>query len=575
MSFIDWQAAALPSVIQGQNTQNATSQLELMQKQRALQALHGVNLSDQSSVGGALNGLTSLGMADQAKALLDLSNQRAITSQSVPLATSAIGLAQGKINAAAQTGQQASPSSDQAPDLDAGHRQILQQGADAVNDLLSYDDPTLRAAAADVYRQKFAKMGLPQQNVDEVLGDLSDVGLKAHEKFLTAAANGDATAQHPTGYAASQALLNSDPIYRNAEGTLTGPMADPTVQAALKQYGGLDLGPGIEQALNETAPGRQQAAGAAFAAPAAEASARGTAIGSGSVGSPPVAGSRLTFDAQGQPDAWILPDGTTQAIQQAAGAQAGGTAAVTARYTPVTVPTGVPGQTKTESAAQFAGNPPAVSATAAQSAGAVGGAQANTEQATNFENYSAGYNQRKANLENLRQSAGDISTGPQSTFWGHIGALASEYGIKTPLAPTANQAAAYEEVKKMAQSVLSQQKDALGLPNTNQSVTLATGATPNEQTSPLGLQRLAGVLEGNEDYINATRQAWEKWKAQGHGYETYQQFVPQFLQTFHPQVFQAQYLDAPQQAKVRQQFGPARFDAETAAAKRLGFLGGQ
>jgi hypothetical protein len=572
MSFIDWNAAALPSQIQGQNTQNQQAQLNLMQQQRGLRALHGVNIGDPNSVQSALSGLAGLGMADQAKALLDLSNQRAISSKAVPLATSAIGLAQKQVDAANQGGTAPDASSDQQqPDLDAAHRQIMQQGADATKDLLSYDDPTLRAAAADVYKQKFAKMGIPQQNLDEVFGDLSDKGLKAHADYLTAAASGDTTAPHPTGYAASQALLNSDPIYRNAEGTLTGSMANPLVQAAVGKYAGLDLGPGMQQALEETAPGRNQAAAAAFAQPTSEATARGGAIGAGSVGSPPVSGARLTFNAQGQPDAWILPNGTTQAIQGASQASAAGGA----HFAPVNVSTGVPGQTRTETTEQLAQGGPATSATGAQTTGALGGAAANVEQATNFENYSAGYNTRKANLENLRLAATDISTGPQSTFWGRLGSLAAEYGIKTPLAPTANQAAAYEEVQKMAQSVLAQQKDTLGLPNTNQSVTLATGATPHESTSPLGLQRLAGVLEGNEDYINATRQAWDTWKAHGNGYETFQQFVPQFMQTFHPQVFQAQYLDGPERAKVRQQVGPARFDAEAAAAKRLGYLAGQ
>lgn len=263
MSFIDWNAAALPAQIAGQQTQNQNAQLDLVNKNRALNALRGVNLSDQGSVSNALNGLAQLGMADQGKAMLDLANQRAITSKSVPLATSAIDLAQGKINAA---GQGQAPSSDQEPPtLDAAHRQILQQGADATQDLLNTPDPAARAQKAAAYKQQFSQMNIPQQNIDEVLGDLSDQGLTQHHTYLAAAAGGDTTAQHPTGYAASHALLNSDPIYRNAEGTLTGPLADPTVQAALKQYGGLDLGPGMQQALDETQPERTQAANAALA----------------------------------------------------------------------------------------------------------------------------------------------------------------------------------------------------------------------------------------------------------------------------------------------------------------------
>jgi hypothetical protein len=269
MSFTDWSLAPQPqSPLQQQ--QALSAQQDNLQRLRGLSALRGVDLGDQNSVGSALNGLAQLGMADQAKGLLDLSNQRTISSKAVPLATSAIGLAQSKIDAASQ------PSASQPPDLDAAHRQILQQGADAVNDLLNTADPAQRATKAAAYKQQFAQQGIPQANIDEVLGDLSDQGLQAHEKYLTAAAGGDASAPHPTGYAASQALLNSDPMYRNAEGVLTGPMADPTVQAALKQYGNLDLGPGINQALEETGPGRTQAAAAAFAPTVAAATTTAT-----------------------------------------------------------------------------------------------------------------------------------------------------------------------------------------------------------------------------------------------------------------------------------------------------------
>ena len=210
-----------------------------------------------------------------------------------------------------------------------------------------------------------------------IFGDLSDQGLAAHEAFLTGSANGDTTIPHPTGYAASQALLNSDPIYRNAQRELTGPMADATTQGVLAKYAGIDLAPGFARDLDITSPARTQAAQAAFTPTISQAGAAGAAAGAGSVGSPPVAGARLTFNAQGQPDAWILPNGTTQAISATAGAQAGAVAGAQAPYQDVSVPTGIPGQIKVESRAQFAGQPPAVSATAAQTAGAQGGAQAN------------------------------------------------------------------------------------------------------------------------------------------------------------------------------------------------------
>ena len=560
MSFIDWNAAAIPSQVQGQQLQNAGTQLEQVQKLRALNALRGVDLGNPNSVGSALNGLTSLGMVDQAKALTDLAQTRAINSASLPVVQSALSEAQSSMQ---PEGQQS--------DLDAQHRQILQQGADAVNDLLNTADPTQRATKAAAYKQKFAQMGLPQANIDEVLGDLSDQGLKQHEAFLTAAANGQ-EADHPTGYAASQNVFNANnPGGSEAAQTLQGHLANPIVQAALAKAG-IDVSPGINQAISITGPARAAAASAPY-----------TATEVKGPNNEPVTMSAANFAAgQAQPGARPIIGASPGQVQ----AQ---TSAAQAPYQAVNLPPGPGGQPRMESAAEFAqgrGAPtqqgqiqgpitaqPIEGPTIAQGAGLAGGAEASINAATSFENYSNGYKTRKANLDNLRLAARDISTGPNAPFWGHIGALAAEYGIKTPLTPTTDQTAAYEEVQKMAQSVLAQQKDTLGLPNTNQSVNLATGATPHENTSPLGLQRLAGVLEGNEDYINATRQAWDTWKQSGHGYETFQEFVPQFMRMFDPRVFQAQYLDPSAATKVERNI--PNYAAQVKVAKRLGYIAGQ
>lgn len=574
MSFIDWNAAALPSEIQGQNTQNQQAAFNLQQQQRAVNALRGINVGDQGSVTAGINALAGLGMIDQAKAVTDLAQQRGINTSVLPAIQNAGQLAALKTEQALSQaqGQQAPPtqqtSDGQQPDLDGAHRQILQQGADAVNDLLSYDDPTLRAAAADIYRQKFQQMGIPQQNIDEVLGDLSTTGLQAHEKFLTAAAQGDTGVAHPTGYAASQALLNSDPIYRNAQGELTGPLADATTQGLLAKYGGIDLGPGFARDLEVTAPARAQAAAAAFTPTISETGARASAIGSGSVGSPPVAGARLTFDAQGQPDAWILPNGTTQAIQRTAQAGANITTAPAGGHV-VTDAQGNPtGVAPTGGYAQTAGG------LAAGVTGAQGGAAANVAAANNFETVGAGAVARKGNLDNLRQEAGEFTSGPQSPFWAHLGALAEEYNLPAPgPIPKGDAVAAQAAFTKMATTILGQQRAALGLPATDQSTSITQGATPNDTLTAKGIQRVTGILEGNEDYLNAGYQAWTQWKNSGHGYETFQQFLPQWNKMFNPRIFQAQYMTPAEAAKVKASI--PNYDAQVKVAQRLGYLGGQ
>ena len=511
MSFIDWSLAAQPQSPLAQQQANA-AEVQNIQQQRALRALHGINVGNQASVQGGINALTGLGMTDQAKVLTDLAQTRAVNTAALPVTQAGLALAGQKIAQASQSSDQ--PQDDQQPDHDGAHRQILQQGADAVNDLLNYKDQPLRAAAADVYRKKFADMGIPQKNIDEVFGDLSDEGLKKHEAFLTAAAGGDASAEHPTGYAASQALLNSDPIYRNSEGQLTGPMADPLVQGVLAKYAGIDVGPGLSRAAEITAPARGQAATAAFAGTNAYATTAATNIANFNT-EPAVARAVSKATAEG------TQAGTTQTIHMDDGSTKYGVLDRRADGTPYMIPLegGSPQGTAAPSGPQ-PGSPGI-----ARGAGIAGTADASIKAATAFEDYSNGYKIRKANLDNLRQAASDISTGPQSPFWGGVGRFAAEYGIKTPFTPTANQAAAYDELHKMAISVAAQQSEALHLPNTNQGLDISTGATPNERNSPLGIKRLAGVLEGGEDYINATRQAWETFKSQGHTGETYNQWL--------------------------------------------------
>lgn len=339
MSFIDWNVAQAPeqnlTEVPQQVQKSALAGYQLGQTGAAYKALRGVNLSDPNSVQSALSGLTSVGAIDQAKALTDLAYTRGVNQAKLPVVQGALGVAQQAIaqETAQQSGQQsAPPAAPPQPGLTDQQTQamqgVYQKGADAVNDLLSYKDPVLRSAAAATYRNQFIQSGAPPQEVDEVLGDLSDTGLQAHEKWLTAMASGQGGVNHPTGFAASQALLNSDPAYRSAEGVLTGPYANPSVQLGL-QAAGLNTPDAVNQALTFTSPARSDAANAAFAPTVAETSARGSAIGSGSVGSPPAPGARLTFDAQGNPDAWILPNGTTQAIEKASQAGAQGSANIT------------------------------------------------------------------------------------------------------------------------------------------------------------------------------------------------------------------------------------------------------
>lgn len=540
MSFIDWDAAEIPAKVQGEQNANNTTQLEQLQKQRALSALRGIDIGDQGSVQRGINALTGLGMADQATALTNLAQTRALNTASLPVATNALGMANDKISAA----REASSEPDQ-PDIDAQHRQILQQGADATKDLLSYDDPALRAAAAAVYKDKFLKMGLPEQNIDEVLGDLSDQGLQAHEKFLTAAANGDTSVPHPTGYAATQSLLNSDPIYRNAQGQLTGPLADPLVQGVLSKYAGIDMGPGLSRAAEVTAPARAQAAGAAFAPVTSEASARGSAIGAGSVGSPPVAGARLTFDAQGQPDAWILPNGTTQAIQRTA--QAG-----------ANITTAPPGGHVTSDAS---GNPTGVAPTtgyadtAASTAATVGAAgvsgpaaaqqlQADRQAASNAQ-------AQMIPLRKVYDLLPTTNTGPgvQATN-GWRSFLHSQLPILDKLIPGFDErtldTAKTDELRKYMVQIAGAQAAQYGQ-GTNEKLAVAASGNPNIDMSNLASR---DVTRMNIALLRAQEAKTAAFDQTGLPQTAYPQWATQYARTVDPRAFMLDLLSAPERASV-------------------------
>jgi hypothetical protein len=152
-----------------------------------------------------------------------------------------------------------------------------------------------------------------------------------------------------------------------------------------------------------------------------------------------------------------------------------------------------------------------------------------------------------------------------------VGALASEYGLPAvgPI-PKGDAVAAQAEFRKVATTILGQQRQALGLPATDQSTSITTGATPNDTLTAKGIARVTGILEGNEDYINAGYQAWTAWKNAGHGYETFQQFLPQWNKAFDPRVFQAQYMTPDEQAKVKATI--PNYDTQVKVAKRLGYI---
>ncbi len=199
---------------------SALKGLDIGQRRAGINALRGINFDDPSTVNRALNASAQAGLLDQANAVttVGLARRQAQTTRS------ALDLADEGIQAEA----------DKTP----AHLKLMQDGANAVHTLLGITDPAERKAQPDKYAQEFQQRHVPPQNIAEIIGDLSDDGLKAHGAFLTAAAQGQELPDHPTGYGASRTILD-DPIYAQARDQLTGPFAHPIVQAALARGGRL------------------------------------------------------------------------------------------------------------------------------------------------------------------------------------------------------------------------------------------------------------------------------------------------------------------------------------------------
>ena len=330
MSNIDWGILQTSAADQAQQQQANALQRENLQQNRGLNALRGINLNDPNSVQNGVNALTGLGLADQASALTNLAQTRFQNQTFNPILSA--GAKQGL-----ESLDRGQSSDQQQPDLDAAHKQILQDGADAVSSVLEQTDPALRAAAAATARHQLeAKYPtIPKENFDEIFGDLSDQGLQQHQAYLQSVANGE-DAEHPTGHAASRSVFDANnPGGDQARQILSGALMNPVVQGVFEKAG-IPLSSGINQAIAVTGPARSAAASAPYTPVTVE----------GPQGQQESMSAANFASGQAQPDA--------QAIQGATPyAKSAQTAAAGAPYQTVTT-TGPQGQSQTESAAQFA-----------------------------------------------------------------------------------------------------------------------------------------------------------------------------------------------------------------------------
>lgn len=343
MSFIDWSAAALPSQIQGQNLQNQNAQLDLVNKNRALNALRGVNLSDQGSVQNALNGAVQSGNVGLAKATSELAQSRAVNQANLPNIQGLAGIFGTRIAkmGGAQPDPQQSQSGQPTPQQLQQAQGTLQAAGEAIARVKAAP-PEQRSQILDQEAQQFqvsgldpAAIGAVKQHLadsdfsDESLDDLTNHYAEHAQNYGTMAAGGppgDNLSTHPTN--------TYGPGTDNAAQTLNDPLyTDPLSMGYSKGQLGVDLGQGADLAANLTANQR--------AAPFQ------TVTAEDAQGRPNTLSAKNFAEGQLQPGASPIVGATpyTKASQADLAA---------APYNPVTTNTGPGGAPQTQSALQFA-----------------------------------------------------------------------------------------------------------------------------------------------------------------------------------------------------------------------------
>ena len=343
MSGIDWSLAQQPQSPLALQQANA-AQTQNIQQQRALHALHGINVNDPASVQQGVNALTGLGMSDQASALTNLAQQRILNQANTP---NIVALAQRfgqHLNQSSQDPnagpQQGSP--DMSPEQLGHAQQTMQLAADVVKEMQAAPDETHAQAVLTARTPDLLARGLPQAAIDSVTSHLQDKNFatedlqglldhyQGHADNFGGMAQGQPRAngltQHPAdmygpGTDISRSIV-TDPFYMSPENI-----------GYADKYLGVNMAPGVQNALSATA--QQREAPFQMVAPVdslgrqQQMSAASFAAGQAQPGAPPIAGPSTYETAQR-------------------------TAAAGAPYTGVTTNTGPGGAAQTQSAEQFA-----------------------------------------------------------------------------------------------------------------------------------------------------------------------------------------------------------------------------
>lgn len=246
---------------------------ELGQKAAIRHALNGLDFSNPASANSAVEGLVRAGAFDQGASLLKLNAARQFVSTVLPKVID-------RLNGNPRETSPVAPPPGLPPALGAPgaaetHDGIMGNAQGAAEQLLATPLAD-RPAAAQQIRQNFIDQGVPAAAIDGHLDDLSDEGLTKTAQYFkdhmvwhagqvaqTPGIAGTPPPDHPNDFAWARNVAN-DPV-----------LNDPEIQGFMKEYLGIDVGPGAQRAIELQQPWNAKQAEAANAAQIAAEQERG------------------------------------------------------------------------------------------------------------------------------------------------------------------------------------------------------------------------------------------------------------------------------------------------------------
>jgi hypothetical protein len=182
--------------------------------------------------------------------------------------------------------------------------------------------------------------------------------------------------------------------------------------------------------------------------------------------------------------------------------------------------------------------------------------------------------QYHADLDNLRTDSAVMGNlgGPTQDVEKKLNQLSTRLaGFGITMSP--DQLRASESFDKIASNIALNQAKMLG--GTDSTRSMSVGATPNSGMSRFGRDGVIDMLQGNQDAVDAARNAWLDARSKGASAGSHDLFMNKLNKVLDPRVFQFNRLNRDNQQKFLSQMSPAdipAFEQKYAASVARGWV---